>query len=189
MKLAVFLDAVWAPLAPYLARKNQIQLLEIAGFKRWPDLQFEVGSQIQPIFTKSGYKIANLESLTDTIQTTGGFPQAVRPVILWGFSPWVWDQLCIVSSAPNADSANFTGQSRIRAFHTFKHPRVKSVDCDVHVGRPLSKRAQPIQYAALVCKLEILYEGQVYVEAHHLQTVFFVTWPIWPYEHDASGKC
>ena len=66
---------------------------------------------------------------------------------------------------------------------------MKTVDSDVHIGRPLSERAQPIQHAALVSKLQILDEGQVYVETHHLQSVILVTRSVRPYEHYASGKC
>ena len=65
---------------------------------------------------------------------------------------------------------------------------METVDCDVHIGRPLAERTQPVQYATLVCKLQALDEGQVYVEAHHLQSVIVVTRPIRPDEHNAGGE-
>ena len=50
---------------------------------------------------------------------------------------------------------------------TFPHPRVESVDGDVH-GVSLAERPQPVEDAALVGELEVLQEAQVHVEQHQL---------------------
>lgn len=78
-------------------------------------------------------------------------------------------------------------QERQQKTQATPHPRVESLDGDVHVVS-FAQRLQPIEDALLVAELQILHHADVRVEVHELQTEQLPGFALGPDEQDAGAN-